>query len=192
MAGLNYSMMGPNFSPVRANASMMMPPNMMPFGPGPIMAPHFEHIPHATMTPVGNQNIVGATPFGAFSTISEPGLTAATSQASLHFDETEKKNKARIELLEKKIRVKDQLFDDALASTVASACACGQGTTRENKSLTAELKKRFLRLKGKYADAEAEIERLTKTVKIVEVEVREDTEPFREEIQKLKDERFDL
>ena len=48
--------------------------------------------------------------------------------------------------------------------------------------MTAELKRRFLKLKGKYADAEVEIQRLTKTVKIVEVEVREDTEPFREEI----------
>lgn len=174
-------MMAPqNFSPIRANASMVMPPTMMPFGPGPIMAPQFEHInAGATLTPVGNVPLLQGTPFQAFSTISEPGMTAATSQASLHHEETEKKNKARIELLEKKIRVKDQLFDDALASTVASACT---GQVTENKSLTAELKKRYLKLRGKYAEAEAEIERLTKTVKIVEVEVREDTEPFRDEI----------
>ena len=31
-------------------------------------------------------------------------------------------------------------------------------------------------------EAEAEVQRLTKTVKIVEVEVREDSEPLREEI----------
>ena len=123
-----------------------------------------------------------AHPFPGFSTISEPGMTAATSQASLQLQETERKNKAKIELLEKKCRAKDQLFDDALASTVASACGCGSGNAQENKSLTAELKKRFLKLKGRYTEAEAEIERLTKTVKIVEVEVREDTEPFREEI----------
>lgn len=58
--------------------------------------------------------------------------------------------------------------------------------------MTAELKKRFLKLKAKYTEAEQEIHRLTKTVKIVEVEVREDTEPLREEISKLQNEKFDL
>jgi len=47
-------------------------------------------------------------------------------------------------------------------------------------------------LKTRYNEAEAEIERLTKTVKIVEVEVREDTEPLRDEIQKLINEKIDL
>ena len=108
------------------------------------------------------------------------------------YEETERKNKAKIELLEKKIRAKDQLFEDALASTVASSCACGGANQLENKSLTAELKKRFLKLKAKYTEAEQEITRLTKTVKVVEVEVREDTEPFREEIAKLQNEKFDL
>lgn len=50
----------------------------------------------------------------------------------------------------------------------------------------------MIKLKGRYAEAEQEIQRLTKTVKVVEVEVREDTEPFREEIQRLKGENFDL
>ena len=58
--------------------------------------------------------------------------------------------------------------------------------------MTAELKKRFLKLKAKHTDAEQEIHRLTKTVKVVEVEVREDTEPLREEISKLQNEKFDL
>lgn len=62
----------------------------------------------------------------------------------------------------------------------------------ENRSLTAELKRRLLKLKGRYAEAEAEITRLSKTVKIVEVEVNEDTEPLRDIIQQLKDEKFDL
>ena len=52
----------------------------------------------------------------------------------------------------------------------------------ENKNLTAELKKRYLKLKARYTEAEQEITRLTKTVKVVEVEVREDTEPLRDEI----------
>eukprot|EP00353_Schmidingerella_taraikaensis_P004044 CAMPEP_0185576930 /NCGR_PEP_ID=MMETSP0434-20130131/7742_1 /TAXON_ID=626734 ORGANISM="Favella taraikaensis, Strain Fe Narragansett Bay" /NCGR_SAMPLE_ID=MMETSP0434 /ASSEMBLY_ACC=CAM_ASM_000379 /LENGTH=156 /DNA_ID=CAMNT_0028194323 /DNA_START=1 /DNA_END=471 /DNA_ORIENTATION=+ len=110
------------------------------------------------------------------------GLTAASSHKSLHLEETDKKQKAKIELLEKKIRAKDQLFEDALASTVAGSCGCGSGHAGENKSLTGELKRRFLKLKEKYGEAEAEIVRLTKTVKVVEVEVREDTEPLREEI----------
>ena len=108
------------------------------------------------------------------------------------FEETERKNKAKIELLERKIRAKDQLFEDALASTVASSAACGGASQLENKSLTAELKKRYLKLKARYTEAESEITRLTKTVKVVEVEVREDTEPLREEIQKLQNEKFDL
>jgi hypothetical protein len=114
--------------------------------------------------------------------MSDTNQTAATTNQNQSFyEETDRKNKAKIDLLEKKIRAKDQLFDDALASTVASACGCGSGTN-DNKSLTSELKKRFLKLKTKYSESEQEIERLTKTVKIVEVEVREDTEPLREEI----------
>lgn len=58
--------------------------------------------------------------------------------------------------------------------------------------MTAELKKRFLKLKARNTEAESEITRLTKTVKIVEVEVREDTEPLREEIAKLQNVIFDL
>ena len=114
--------------------------------------------------------------------------TNATSKTSF-IDETEtKKLKARNELLEKKVKAKDQLFEDALSSTVAT---CGVGQP-ENKSLIAELKRRFLKLKNKYNEAEAEITRLTKTVKIVEVEVHEDTEPLRQELQTLRDERFEL
>ena len=127
---------------------------------------------------------------GAFQTVSDAQMTAASSRGG--FDDTERKNKAKIELLEKKIRAKDQLFEDALASTVASYGACANGIPLENKNLTSELKRRFLKLKAKYAEAEQEIIRLSKTVKVVEVEVREDTEPLRDEIQKLKDERFDL
>ena len=62
----------------------------------------------------------------------------------------------------------------------------------ENRSLTAELKRRLLKLKGRYAEAESEITRLSKTVKVVEIEVNEDTEPLRDLIQQLKDEKFDL
>ena len=38
-----------------------------------------------------------------------------------------------------------------------------------------KLKKRVLALKGRLEEAENEIKRLTKTVKVVEVEVREDS-----------------
>jgi phosphoheptose isomerase len=94
---------------------------------------------------------------GGFNSISEMNMTTATTPHSLsHYEESERKNKAKIELLEKKIRAKDQLFDDALASTVASVCGCGSSAV-ENKSLTTELKKRFLKLKTRYAEAEQEI-----------------------------------
>ena len=83
------------------------------------------------------------------------------------------------------------MFEDALASSVASQSICG-GAGAENRNLTAELKKRYLKLKGRYAEAEQEIQRLTKTVKVVEVEVNENAEPLRELIQQLKDEKFDL
>ena len=76
--------------------------------------------------------------------------------------ESDKKSRAKIELLEKKVRAKDQLFEDALASTVASSYACGSSITPgqappENKNLTGELKRRFLRLRSKHKEAEAEI-----------------------------------
>ena len=75
------------------------------------------------------------------------GMTQATTNRSI--EETEKKQKARIELLEKKVRAKDQLFEDALASTV--------GSSAENKTVTSELKRRFLKLRAKHEEAEAEI-----------------------------------
>ena len=103
----------------------------------------------ASLTPIG--------PFAAqpFHTMSDAGgMTSATTHNQSVYEETERKNKAKIELLEKKIRAKDQLFEDALASTVASSCACGGANQLENKNLTAELKKRFLKLKARYTEAE--------------------------------------
>ena len=96
---------------------------------------------------------------------------------------------AKIELLEKKIRAKDQLFEDAIASTMSGAYG---GGILESRTLTAELKKRVLELKTKNKEAEDEIERLTKTVKVVEVEVKEDSEPLRAEIQRLEDKNYEL
>ena len=88
--------------------------------------------------------------------------------------------------MEKKIRAKDQLFEDALASTVASSCGCGGSVGLENRSLTAELKKRLMKMKARNEEAEQEIARLTKTVKIVEVEVKEETGPLEERIHLLE------
>ena len=75
------------------------------------------------------------------------------------YEESEKKSKAKIVLLEQKVRAKDQLFEDALASTVASSNVCGGNNPSnvDTKNLTGELKRRFLRLKSKYKEAEAEI-----------------------------------
>ena len=127
----------------------------------------------------------------AFATISDAPTAAASSGGVFQLEEENRKHKARIELLEKKIRAKDDLFEDALASTMAGSCACG-GAGVEYKTLTAELKKRVLDLKAKHKEAEDEIERLTKTVRVVEVEVREDNEPFRNEIQRLEDQNYEF
>ena len=133
---------------------------------------------------------------GGFATISDGTTAAATTfkqgapstSSVLNYEDDRKKLQAKIELLEKKIKAKDQLFEDAIATTMS-----GTGFTGlESRNLTAELKKRVLELKTKNKEAEDEIERLTKTVKVVEVEVREDTEPLRAEIQKLEERNYEL
>lgn len=48
-----------------------------------------------------------------------------------------------------------------------------------------KLKKRVVSLRSRLEEAEAEIKRLTKTVKVVEVEVKEDSVPLRDEIARL-------
>ena len=160
-------------------SGMMMQPSMleMPFAQ-PMMGPMMTH----------------PSPAMGFATISEGTTAAATtfnaggatsSNSFLQLEEDNKKHKARIELLEKKIRAKDQLFEDAIASTMSGSYAGGPGF--EYKTLTSELKKRVLELKTKHKEAEDEIDRLTKTVKVVEVEVKEDNEPLRAEIQRLED-----
>ena len=146
-----------------------LPMPMMSGGPFDMLnATNFMHAPGAT-----------------FATISDNNMTSATTQHNVsQYEESERKNKARIELLEKKIQAKDVLFEEALASTITGSCACGQGGA-ESKTLTSELKKRFLKLKSRYEEAEQEITRLTKTVKVVEIEVSADTGPLRKEIQEL-------
>jgi transcription antitermination factor NusA-like protein len=92
--------------------------------------------------------------------------------------------KAKVALLERKIRMKDQLFDDSLSSSFAG-CNGSQGT--EYQTLIQKLKKKVLFLQTKNDQSEAEIKRLTKTVRVVEVEVQEDTQPLKSELQKLQD-----
>ena len=156
--------------------------------PGMMMPPPMLEMPYPpTMMSMGPMMGQGTPLGGAFATISEGTTAAATrfdqaaSSGGFQLEDENKKLRARTDLLEKKIRAKDQLFEDALASTMAGSCACG-GAGVEYKNLTSELKKRVLEFKTKFTEAEAEIERLTKTVKIVEVEVKEDSEPFRAEI----------
>ena len=93
-------------------------------------------------------------------------------------DEENKKLSSRIELLERKIRAKDQLFEESLASAMTT-CSCN---TPESQNLTVKLKKRVISLRGRLEEAENEIKRLTKTVKVVEVEVKEDSSTLIEEI----------
>ena len=167
---------GKHYSPGGTSRSYMHPGMMMP---PPMMEMSFP--PMMSMGPMMHP---GTPMGGAFATISEGTTAAATahnqaaSSNGFHTSEDEtKKYKAKIELLEKKIRAKDQLFDDALASTMAGSGASGVSGV-EYKNLTSELKKRVLEYKTKYTEAESEIERLTKTVKVVEVEVKEDSEPL--------------
>ena len=148
-----------NWSPNRAAAmSVMMPqmPQMMPpmgySGAQFMPMPAFDAM-HTTLTPsAGGPWLHQPSMHESIAT----GMTATSSHKSLFSavnEETDKKQKARIELLEKKIKAKDQLFEDALSTTVNNAC----GHVSENKSLTSELKRRFLKLKTKYAEAETEI-----------------------------------
>jgi len=164
---------------------MMRPHPQMGYHPA---GPFFQPIPYENfMLPATPSSTMP--PLRAMQTFSESG--ASFKQIS-QTEEVNKKNLAKIELLEKKIRAKDALFDDALASTIASSCACSKSGGLENRNLTSELKRRFLKLKTRYQEAEAEIERLTKTVKVVEIEVRADTDHLQQEIDRLISEKFEL
>ena len=85
-------------------------------------------------------------------------------------------------MLERKVKVKDQLFDDSLSSSFAG-CASSSGA--EYTALINKLKKKVLVLQARNDQSESEIKRLTKTVRVVEVEVKEDNEPLRSEIARL-------
>lgn len=63
-----------------------------------------------------------------------------------------------------------------------TSCTCN---TPESNNLTSKLKKRVISLRGRLEEAENEIKRLTKTVKVVEVEVKEDSTVLRDEITRL-------
>ena len=84
--------------------------------------------------------------------------------------------------MERKIKAKDQLFDDSLSSSFA-ACGATQGS--EYNILINKLKKRVINLKARNDQCEEEIKRLTKTVRVVEVEVSESNEPLKNEIARL-------
>ena len=87
---------------------MQQPPPMMPmhaYQPGPMIPPPIFDPMHHTM--MGGIRMSTSTPQGMFSTMSDAGVTAQQTMASSRFEETERKNKAKIELLEKKIRAKD-------------------------------------------------------------------------------------
>ena len=87
----------------------MIPPPMMGGGfmpPMPMMGGNPFDQMASTLGPLGSSSMhhIG----GTFNTISDTNLTAATTQLNQsQYEETERKNKAKIELLEKKIRAKD-------------------------------------------------------------------------------------
>jgi hypothetical protein len=87
-------------------------------------------------------------------------------------------------MLERKIKVKDQLFDDSLSSSFAG---CASSTGAEYTSLINKLKKKVLVLQARNDQSEIEIKRLTKTVRVVEVEVKEDNLPLLNEITRLNE-----
>ena len=71
-----------------------------------IPPPIFDPMHHTIA--MGGIRMANNTPQGMFSTMSDAtGVTAQQTLATSRFEETERKNKAKIELLEKKIRAKD-------------------------------------------------------------------------------------
>ena len=70
-----------------------------------IPPPIFDPMHHTLA--MGGMRMSNNTPQGMFSTMSDAGVTAQQTLATSRFEETERKNKAKIELLEKKIRAKD-------------------------------------------------------------------------------------
>jgi predicted RNase H-like nuclease (RuvC/YqgF family) len=85
--------------------------------------------------------------------------------------------------LEHKCKSKDQLFEDSLASTTTGVCG---SSGAEYTNLISKLKKRVLKLRARLTQSDKEIIRLTKTVKVVEIEVKEDNEPLHLELANLK------
>lgn len=89
----------------------------------------------------------------------------------------------KISLLEHKCKSKDQLFEDSLASTTTGVCG---SSGAEYTNLVSKLKKRVLKLRARLVQSDKEIVRLTKTVKVVEIEVKEDNEPLHRQIHDLR------
>jgi predicted RNase H-like nuclease (RuvC/YqgF family) len=85
--------------------------------------------------------------------------------------------------LEHKCKSKDQLFEDSLASTTTGVCG---SSGAEYTNLISKLKKRVLKLRARLTQYDKEIIRLTKTVKVVEIEVKEDNEPLHLELANLR------
>ena len=75
-------------------------------------------------------------------------------------------------LLKREIKEKDKLFDDVISSYAGS-----KGKGGEEKELIRELNMQVKTLRAKNEQAEQEITRLTKTVRIAEVEVQGGQQP---------------
>lgn len=159
-----------------------MRPASAQFAPG-MMSPQ---VSRSQMPPLFPAPILPGQMSGGYisDAMTQSSYNQAQSVTALHLEEENKRLKAKIVLLERKIRVKDQLFDDSLSSSFAG-CAATNGA--EYTSLIQKLKKRVMTLQNQNDQSELEIQRLTKTVKVVEVEVTEDNEPFKKEIQRLSD-----
>lgn len=108
----------------------------------------------------------------------------STDRGDSNLEEENRRLSSKIEIMEKKIRAKDQLLDESLA---VSCNRCG-----ESQGLTTKLKKRVLKQKQLIEEAEAEIKRLTKTVKVVEVEVHADTKGLEEELRRLQTDKVQM
>jgi hypothetical protein len=155
-------------------------PTMVTSHAGPMAAPLFIDSPskrprsgHGHIKRKNSASIVSNPCFGH---VHETPMAVTACSINDTLEEENKKLSSKLELLQKKIRAKDQLFDESLATTF-SCNQCG-----ESQSLTAKLKKRVLKQKARIEEAENEIKRLTKTVKVVEVEVRGDTQEYRDQI----------
>lgn len=129
------------------------------------------------------QNFMGGMCGSGMTCFSEAKTTVGSCSCSCGGEVEIAMLRQKISLLEHKCKSKDQLFEDSLASTTTGVCG---SSGAEYTNLISKLKKRVLKLRARLTQSDKEIIRLTKTVKVVEIEVKEDNEPLHAELSELR------